>query len=190
MHLEPGAALLLRADPVSSRSDAKIGATRCGYSRHVLLLFSVLLLCGHTTAHTGSQLLPHWLTWNRSLRTVRVAQGVLRGRILSVRSSTLNARPREVEVFLGVPYAAPPVGRLRFQAPQAATTWEGERELVKMPPSCVQAFPNISGGEEQLSARMSTARLNYLRKLHSIIGDTNQSEDCLYLNIFVPASKY
>lgn len=187
-----------------SETGARALISGCNSIR-LLLVFTLLLfgdICsglggtstsfsfGSSSGSTSSYLPPHWLSWNKSIRTVQVAQGVLRGRVLSVRSPvTVSTRLRDVEVFLGVPYAAPPTGRLRFHPPQPPANWEGERELTKMPPSCIQAFPNISGGEEQLSARMSTARLNYLRKMRSVVDGSHQSEDCLYLNIYVPASE-
>ncbi|XP_022647853.1 neuroligin-4, X-linked-like isoform X3 [Varroa destructor] len=186
-----------------SETGARALISGCNSIR-LLLVFTLLLfgdICsglggtstsfsfGSSSGSTSSYLPPHWLSWNKSIRTVQVAQGVLRGRVLSVRSPvTVSTRLRDVEVFLGVPYAAPPTGRLRFHPPQPPANWEGERELTKMPPSCIQAFPNISGGEEQLSARMSTARLNYLRKMRSVVDGSHQSEDCLYLNIYVPAT--
>ncbi|OQR78769.1 neuroligin-1-like [Tropilaelaps mercedesae] len=200
----PLAVLLLRpSDPASVPTfyEARAGAASSCNNIRVLFL-TALLLCDFctelggvsgsgisgTSGSASPNLPPHWLAWSRSMRTVRVAQGVLRGRVLSVRSSSVSTRLREVEVFLGVPYAAPPTNRLRFHPPQPPASWEGERELTKMPPSCIQAFPNISGGQEQLSARMSTARLNYLRKIQPTVDDSNQNEDCLYLNIYVPAA--
>ena len=66
--------------------------------------------------------------------------------------------------WLGLPYAAPPVGALRWRAPQPATPWEGERMALRHPPACPQ-FSGL-GGEP---------------------GELQGSEDCLYLNIFAPA---
>jgi para-nitrobenzyl esterase len=63
--------------------------------------------------------------------------------------------------FLGVPYAAPPVGALRFHAPEAPACWDGTRDATSYASACVQNIP--SGGK---------------------LGD----EDCLYLNIWTPST--
>lgn len=72
-----------------------------------------------------------------------------------------------VNVFRGVPFAAPPVGPLRWAPPQPAARWSGEREALKSGPPCMQpvkpGVPN-EGGVEELG-----------------------SEDCLTLQVFAPA---
>lgn len=62
--------------------------------------------------------------------------------------------------FFGVPYAAPPVGELRWRAPQPLQPWTGTREAREFSPVCRQTVPWIS---------------------------EPQSEDCLYLNVWAPA---
>ena len=62
-------------------------------------------------------------------------------------------------VYLGIPFAAPPVGNLRWRPPQPAAKWDGVREAVKFAPDPVQGWGDTSG----------------------------QSEDCLYLNVWTPA---
>jgi para-nitrobenzyl esterase len=76
----------------------------------------------------------------------------------AVRGKTVTAT-RE---FLGIPYAAPPVGALRWQPPRPAAPWHGTRAATSYAPHCPQ--PPGSFG------RAST------------------SEDCLYLNVFTPAT--
>jgi len=65
--------------------------------------------------------------------------------------------------WLGVPYAAPPVGELRWKAPQPAPKWEGVRDATEFGPQCMQ----------QGMVRGSK-------------GPKNMSEDCLFLNVFRP----
>ena len=69
--------------------------------------------------------------------------------------------------FLGIPYAAPPVGRLRWVAPQVPAAWAGERDSTYYRPACPQLpsawLPEMLGRKE-----MQT------------------SEDCLYLNVWTP----
>lgn len=85
---------------------------------------------------------------------VKTAGGILEGKDLS-----------GITVFKGVPFAAPPVGNLRWKAPQPAQKWQGVREAKEFGPNPMQ---------------------------EPIFGDMNfgtkaNSEDCLYLNIWTPA---
>jgi para-nitrobenzyl esterase len=65
-----------------------------------------------------------------------------------------------VDKFLGLPYAAPPVGALRWRAPQAPARWHGVRSATTYGNRCPQ--------------------------LPSSNGAGSESEDCLYLNVFRP----
>jgi Carboxylesterase type B len=95
----------------------------------------------------------------RSSDEVSVASGKLQG--------TFNA-DRSVLMFKGVPFAAPPVGDLRWKAPQPAKKWDGVRAAGKFGSACLQTdvFGDI---------------LQFMR-------DAQPSEDCLNLNIWLPAS--
>ena len=81
-------------------------------------------------------------------------------------SGTVIGEPgKEVSVFRGIPYAAPPVGNLRWKPPQPAAPWTGIRECTQFSAMCPQAtMPGISA-------------------------DLPMSEDCLYLNVVTPAKK-
>jgi para-nitrobenzyl esterase len=70
----------------------------------------------------------------------------------------------QVRTFLGVPYAAPPVGPLRWKAPQPAEKWKGVREATSFGSRCMQ--PNIY---QDMRFR-----------------DPGASEDCLTLNVWAP----
>ena len=89
--------------------------------------------------------------------TVKTAQGKAHGK-------TLN--DGKVRAFLGLPYAAPPVGDLRWKAPQPPAKWKGDRDGTTYAPHCMQGrvFDDM------------------------IFQDAGEKEDCLYLNIYVPAS--
>jgi para-nitrobenzyl esterase len=79
----------------------------------------------------------------------------------AVRGTTIAGTA--TRVFKGIPYAAPPVGELRWQAPRPAVAWEGVREATKYGAACLQG---------------------------KIFGDINfneLSEDCLTLNVWTPA---
>ncbi len=69
--------------------------------------------------------------------------------------------------FLGIPYAAPPVGALRWKAPQPAVKWKGKRKATSFGSRCMQ---------QELYDDM-------------VFRDPGASEDCLTLNVWVPAAK-
>jgi para-nitrobenzyl esterase len=70
-----------------------------------------------------------------------------------------------VRVFKGIPFAAPPVGDLRWKPPQPVPPWDGVRAASDWGPRCVQS--NRLGEIDPLNKRMD--------------------EDCLYLNVWTPA---
>uniref|UniRef100_A0A1I8MBC6 Carboxylesterase type B domain-containing protein n=1 Tax=Musca domestica TaxID=7370 RepID=A0A1I8MBC6_MUSDO len=136
----------------------------------ILLLFFLLLLSSmwHTSdAFHGSVKL--------STNTIKTKYGLVRG--IVVRSSPL------VEAYLGIPYASPPVGSLRFMPPITPSTWKTVRNADRFSPVCPQTVPIPPNGPEAL-LEVPRARLAQLRRLLPLL--SNQSEDCLYLNIYVP----
>uniref|UniRef100_A0AAU6PBV9 Carboxylic ester hydrolase n=1 Tax=Protohermes xanthodes TaxID=1452977 RepID=A0AAU6PBV9_9NEOP len=88
-----------------------------------------------------------------------------------VRGFSKNVLGREVHVFVGIPFAKPPVGPLRFRKPVPVDPWHGILDANVLPNSCYQEryeyFPGFEG-EEMWNP------------------NTNISEDCLYLNLWVP----
>jgi para-nitrobenzyl esterase len=71
-----------------------------------------------------------------------------------------------VRVFRGIPYAAPPVGNLRWREPQPATHWEGVRKADQFGAICTQ--PAFRGAPSA--------------------NQPNTSEDCLFLNVWTAAA--
>ena len=59
-------------------------------------------------------------------------------------SGVAGANP-EVRVFKGIPFAAPPVGELRWHAPKAAANWEGVRKADEFAPVCMQRAGGVGG---------------------------------------------
>ena len=112
-------------------------------------------------------------------RIVKTQHGQLQGFIVQPNHRGLGY----VEVFLGVPYAAPPTGKVRFMPPMRSFDWPYVRKAVTMPPVCPQRLPDVSNRREALR-RMPEGRYEYLTRLLPMLA--NQSEDCLYLNVYVP----
>jgi para-nitrobenzyl esterase len=71
-----------------------------------------------------------------------------------------------VNAFLGVPYAAPPVGDLRWRPPQRNKPWKGVRDATRKGPSCAQ-----------------------VTTLGVFAGPPSAEEDCLYLNVYASGKK-
>lgn len=96
-------------------------------------------------------------------------------------SGVYNA-DRSVRAFAGVPYAKPPIGDLRWKAPQTPDAWKGIRVSDHFSDCAVQS--NLPTPISRLMyLTMGTDELS-----HSSIGDEEKtSEDCLYLNIWAGA---
>jgi para-nitrobenzyl esterase len=88
--------------------------------------------------------------------TIKIASGRLTG-----------AKDDGLSIFKGIPYAAPPIGDLRWRPPQPPLAWDGVRECTNFGPAAPQIVP------EAMS-------------MFGAKPDTPQSEDCLSLNIWTP----
>ena len=106
---------------------------------------------------------------------ITLAQGPLTG--------VVNA-DRTVEVYAGIPYAAPPVGDLRWKAPQEPESWEGIRACNTFAPMAMQSRTNTVFD----SLTHIAVYHDYKISLHdNWLPD--MSEDCLYLNVWKPAGE-
>ncbi|KAF1393882.1 hypothetical protein PFLUV_G00020660 [Perca fluviatilis] len=112
-------------------------------------------------------LLPNFLTVSSATQddlVINTRHGKVQGKLLPVMGG-------DVRAFLGIPYGKPPLGKLRFRAPEPVERWEGVRDATKFPNSCYQlpdtAFPGFKGAEMWNP-------------------NTPVSEDCLYLNVWSP----
>jgi len=87
--------------------------------------------------------------------TVKVDTGRVKG-----------AAANGVVAFKGIPFAAPPVGALRWKAPQPAPQWKGVRDALEFGPRCMQG------------------------RIYNdmVFRDKGPSEDCLYLNVWTPST--
>ena len=83
--------------------------------------------------------------------------------------TVIGVRNGATECFLGIPYAAAPIGELRWKAPQPASDWTGVRQATQFGPACLQ--PRAPRAPE------------------SCLVDRPMSEDCLTLNIWRPTQR-
>ncbi|XP_049791586.1 juvenile hormone esterase-like isoform X1 [Schistocerca nitens] len=89
---------------------------------------------------------------------VNIDNGALRGVVATSLNGVLYNK------FLGIPYATPPLGDLRFRAPQPAASWSEVRDALSFADACAQPL------------------------FFGLIPITTGSEDCLYLNVYAPAA--
>lgn len=122
---------------------------------------------------------------NSLTRVVHTRYGKMRGIVETSGDGSGGGARVAVEMFLGVPYATPPTGPNRFSPTRASTPWDGVKLLDQLGPVCPQWLPDVANETEALR-RMPKARLRHLERLLPYL--RNQSEDCLYLNIYAPAS--
>lgn len=99
------------------------------------------------------------------LRQTKTENGGVRG---------LPAADPRITVYKGIPFAAPPVGELRWRAPQPAQDWEGVKECAEFAPISMQGAPG-------------TDPKDFYAKEWHVDPDLPMSEDCLYLNVWTPA---
>ena len=99
------------------------------------------------------------------LRIVRTENGLVKG---------IPAADPRITAFKGVPFAAPPVGELRWKAPQPASDWEGIRECYDFAPINMQTPPGLDP-------------MNLYAREWNVDPTIAMSEDSLYLNIWTNA---
>ncbi|XP_023699167.1 neuroligin-2a isoform X2 [Paramormyrops kingsleyae] len=101
------------------------------------------------------------------------------GKLRGIKKDLNNEILGPVEQYLGVPYATPPIGDRRFQPPEAPGSWQDVRNATQFAPVCPQ---NIHGVLPEIMLPVW-----FTDNLDIVAGYIqNQSEDCLYLNIYVP----
>ena len=89
--------------------------------------------------------------------TIRTDAGAVQG---------ITTADGTIRVYKGIPYAAPPVGDLRWKPPQPVTSWSDTRPALEFAPRCAQGHIYDD----------------------MVFRDKGGSEDCLYLNVWTPAA--
>lgn len=138
-----------------------------------LLLFLLLSLCLSLVFYPASS------SAQQTVPVISTAQGRIRGILTPLPSDLLGP----VIQYLGVPYARPPTGDRRFQAPEPPLPWPGIRNVTQFAPVCPQSLDERSMLGDMMPSWL-TANLDIAATYL-----THQSEDCLYLNIYVPTEE-
>ncbi|XP_046906218.1 neuroligin-1-like [Hypomesus transpacificus] len=102
------------------------------------------------------------------------------GKLRGIKKELNNEILGPVVQFLGVPYAAPPTGERRFQPPEPPVSWPEVRNATQFAPVCPQTIVEGRLPDVMLPVWFT----NSLEVVSSYVQD--QSEDCLFLNIYVP----
>ena len=99
---------------------------------------------------------------------------------IAVEGGQIRGAPTDiagVSVYKAVPFAAPPVGANRWRAPQPVVAWSGVRESTAWPNRCTQ-----------LASANPPGTFYFNEYYWDPSKDPKNSEDCLYLNVWVPAN--
>ncbi|CAL4073033.1 unnamed protein product, partial [Meganyctiphanes norvegica] len=89
-----------------------------------------------------------------------------------------------VDVFMGVPHAAPHVGNARFSPTMSPLPWSGIRRCMEAPPACPQPLVPVPPHDVGDKDVPPLPRLHFLKAVRPLL--MRQNEDCLYLNIYTP----
>lgn len=133
------------------------------------LLLSGLSLVSCLASSSAQQTVP----------VISTVQGRIRGILTPLPSDLLGP----VIQYMGVPYARPPTGDRRFQPPEPPLPWPGIRNVTQFAPVCPQSLDERSILGDMMPSWL-TANLDIAATYL-----THQSEDCLYLNIYVPTEE-
>jgi para-nitrobenzyl esterase len=153
-----------RLDPGSGRGTDDVGSKRCGPVGHRITgpVESIMSERPYRVLLSAALLgLFPLLATAQTTDTLHLESGLLAG----VRGTDPGVR-----VYKGIPYAAPPVGDLRWRSPQPAHPWEGVRKADEFAPGCIQD--------------LARSRPPWTEEF---MHQGGVSEDCLYLNVWTTA---
>lgn len=109
-------------------------------------------------------------------REVQTKQGRLTG---IVREMHAQSRLKSVDQYLGIPYAEAPVGSRRFMPPSSPLPWVEVKRANKIEAVCPQKLPNLNDP----NVNVNKGRYDQIKRLLPYL--KKESEDCLYLNLYV-----
>uniref|UniRef100_S4RRE3 Carboxylesterase type B domain-containing protein n=1 Tax=Petromyzon marinus TaxID=7757 RepID=S4RRE3_PETMA len=109
-------------------------------------------------------LVPFLVLGTCSIHSNTVIRTVARGKLQGLRINL--GQGISVEAFVGIPYAKPPIGDLRFRKPVPLEKWDGVYNATTFSPACYQ--------KPWFLEEISFGKFDHF------------DEDCLYLNVFIP----
>ena len=124
----------------------------------------------------------NWKSWICACLMALTSQAYADEPVLTVSGGKIQGVPTETKdvlVYKGIPFAAPPVGDLRWKAPQPVIPWMGVLKADKFGPASIQP--------DRVDSPTPDGQINYYKEFYTD-GDPVRSEDCLYLNVWTPAS--
>jgi para-nitrobenzyl esterase len=140
---------------ISARQRVRTGLARGAAAAAVLIMAAACTSATATSGQTSSR-------GGNSGTNATGGKSASRGLVVATADGAVRGKAvTATDEFLGIPYAAPPVGALRWRPPQAPKPWHGVRAATSFAPHCPQPS--------------------------SAFGVASTSEDCLYLNVFTPA---
>jgi para-nitrobenzyl esterase len=124
-------------------------------------------MCGARNAAVITGCFLSWAlcpSWASSQPTSPTPAGIILAAPIQVTAGAVQGMVEHgLTIYRGIPFAAPPVGDLRWRAPQPVDPWQGVLRATVFSPACMQKGPTLPGMMERYS------------------------EDCLYLNVWTPA---
>jgi len=163
------------------RDDDALQNSHVIFNVAVTVLFLTTFFCLPTTVlsrSVASQMSPY---------VIQTQYGRLRGVLVALPASVTGrgqsrSKTVVVEAFLGLQYASLLGGDLRFMPPTSSMEkWDGVRVALKFRPVCPQRVPDVN----RLQRDMPTERVDHIKRLLPFLD--KQNEECLNLNIYVPA---
>jgi para-nitrobenzyl esterase len=148
----------MRAIPIGQRVRARLAAVAATTAVLIAAAACTTATAG-PSSHSPS---PSQSPASPSQSPTSPSQGQSTGLVVTTAGGAVRGKAvAATDEFLGIPYAAPPVGALRWQPPRPAAPWHGVRQAVSYAQHCPQPS--------------------------SPFGAAGASEDCLFLNVFAPA---
>jgi len=132
-----------------------------------------------------------FIPWIYFILSDYIAMAASQNPIVSISQGSLKGKWKDkdqVAIFKGIPYAKPPVGDLRWKAPQPVEAWTNLRSAKKHAPIAMQRGTELAIFLGALIEGQGWGRLKtwLVKSLLHIVPKPKESEDCLYLNIRTP----
>ncbi|KAI1724358.1 carboxylesterase family domain-containing protein [Ditylenchus destructor] len=161
---------------------AHSGHARITSQQRLSILTSVLILLGCLTSQILASVTSASKNEPHGRKSVTTPFGAIRGETIATPAADGDDLPA-VTQYLGIPYGVQPSAQYRFNMAISAAKWTHQpKDAFKLPAVCIQQFPQLSETEALKST--SSQRFDHIHKILPHLKP--QSEDCLFMNIYVP----